>query len=279
MLIDWFTVIAQVVNFLVLVYLLKRFLYKPIIRAMDEREKRIASRLAEAEKREDQARQERERHQAINRELESRRGVLLSQMKEAVETQRKEMVGEARHQVDAVRANWLQALEREKEAFLQDLRRRTGRHTYAVARRALKDLANVDLEHHMIGVFVERLKNLDQEEKEALRSSIDDKTPSVKVTSAFEISEDRFQEIAQVLQGYVSQPIDLQLSTSSDLISGIELKAQGHKIAWSLREYLEGLETAFSEALTAQVHRPMAGQHQEKEEGDVREKVEQAGEE
>ena len=58
MLIDWFTVIAQIVNFLVLVYLLKRFLYKPIIKAMDGREQRIAGRLEEADKREEEARQE-----------------------------------------------------------------------------------------------------------------------------------------------------------------------------------------------------------------------------
>jgi F-type H+-transporting ATPase subunit b len=275
-LINWFTVIAQIVNFLVLVYLLKRFLYKPIVRAMDEREKRIADRLAEAEKRENEARQERERHQAMNQELEGRREVLLGEMKDDVETQRKELVGQARQQVDAVRANWLEALEREKEAFLQDLRERTGKHTYAVARRALKDLANVDLEHHMVGVFIERLKNLDQGEEKALRESIDDSEPRIKVTSAFEIPQDRSREISQVLQAYVSQPVDLQLSMSPDVIGGIELNAGGHKIAWSLREYLEGLETTFAEALTAQVNRPIPGEHKE---GNLDEKVQQAGEE
>jgi F-type H+-transporting ATPase subunit b len=49
MLIDWFTVGAQVVNFLILVWLLKRFLYKPILHAIDERERRIAKELADAD--------------------------------------------------------------------------------------------------------------------------------------------------------------------------------------------------------------------------------------
>lgn len=279
MLINWFTVIAQIVNFLVLVYLLKRFLYKPIIRAMDEREKRIAGRLAEAEKRENEARQEQERHQAMNQELESRREVLLGEMKEDIETRHKELVGQARQQVDAVRANWLEALEREKEAFLHDLRERTGKHTYAVARRALKDLANVDLEHHMVDVFIERLRDMDQEDKETLRESIDDSEPRIKLTSAFEIPSDRSQKIAQILEAFVSQPVDLQLTTSPDVMSGIELKARGHKIAWSFREYLEGLETTFAEALTARVNRPIAGEHTEKKEGNLGEKAEQAGEE
>ncbi|MFQ3186924.1 MAG: F-type H+-transporting ATPase subunit b, partial [Marinomonas primoryensis] len=49
MLIDWFTVIAQLINFLVLVWLLKRFLYRPILNAIDAREKRIADELADAD--------------------------------------------------------------------------------------------------------------------------------------------------------------------------------------------------------------------------------------
>ena len=49
MLINWFTVVAQAINFLILVWLLKRFLYKPILQAIDEREKRIATQLADAE--------------------------------------------------------------------------------------------------------------------------------------------------------------------------------------------------------------------------------------
>ena len=48
MLIDWFTVGAQVVNFVILVWLMKHFLYKPILSAIDAREKRIASELAAA---------------------------------------------------------------------------------------------------------------------------------------------------------------------------------------------------------------------------------------
>ncbi len=49
MAIDWITVSAQIVNFLILVWLLKHFLYQPIIRAMDRREQRVSERLNEAQ--------------------------------------------------------------------------------------------------------------------------------------------------------------------------------------------------------------------------------------
>ena len=63
MLIDWFTVSAQVVNFLILVWLMKRFLYKPILHAIDAREQRIAKKIADADAKRAEAEKEREQWQ------------------------------------------------------------------------------------------------------------------------------------------------------------------------------------------------------------------------
>lgn len=63
MLIDWFTVGAQTLNFLILVWLMKRFLYQPVLDAIDAREQRIAQELADAAQKQAQAQQEREEFQ------------------------------------------------------------------------------------------------------------------------------------------------------------------------------------------------------------------------
>ena len=60
MVIDWFTVGAQLLNFLVLVWLLMRYLYKPVLDAIDAREQRIAAELATAQKLQAQAQVERD---------------------------------------------------------------------------------------------------------------------------------------------------------------------------------------------------------------------------
>ncbi len=249
MLIDWFTVTAQVINFLVLVYLLKRFLYGPIIRAMDQREKRIALRLEEGQKKKDEAQQEMALYQKKNRDLDNQREEKLSQIKEEAEARRKELINEARNEVDAIRARWHEAIQREKEAFLQDLRQRAGKQTYAIARRVLKDLANVNLERHIIRVFIERLRNLDDQERTALQESIRKSGRKINLRSAFEIPQEMAREIAAVLQNQGADPLDLQLEISSDLICGIELKVHGRKIAWSLEDYVDTLEEALVEAL------------------------------
>ena len=248
MLIDWFTVFAQILNFLVLVYLLKRFLYGRIIRAMDEREKTIALGLEEAQKKKDDAQQEMDRYIAKNKELDDRRQALLTAMKEEVEAHRKDLMNEARKQVETVQAAWYQALEREKQAFLDDLRQRAGKHTCEIARRSLKDLSNVDLEHQIMRVFMERLRSLDGHELQALKEAVSKSGGKLKLWSAFEIPQQLVQEIVDVLRIHTPEPF-LRFEVSPDVLCGIELELHGRKIAWSLGDYLDTLEGRLLAAL------------------------------
>ena len=78
--IDWFTVVAQAINFLILVWLLKRFLYRPILHAIDERKKGIANQLAEAEAKKAEAQKERDDFQHKNEEFDQERAALLKKV-------------------------------------------------------------------------------------------------------------------------------------------------------------------------------------------------------
>ena len=82
MLIDWFTVGAQALNFLILVWLMKRYLYKPIRHAIDEREKRIAAELANADAKKAEAQKEHDEFQHKNAEFDQQRAALLSKATE-----------------------------------------------------------------------------------------------------------------------------------------------------------------------------------------------------
>ena len=73
MIVDWFTVAAQAINFLILVWLLKRFLYLPILNAIDAREKRIADEITDANARKAEAQKERDEFQRRNEEFDLQR--------------------------------------------------------------------------------------------------------------------------------------------------------------------------------------------------------------
>jgi F-type H+-transporting ATPase subunit b len=104
MLIDWFTVGAQVVNFLILVWLLKRFLYHPILDAIDAREKRIAKELADADAKKAEALKERDEFQHKNEAFEQQRATLMVQAKDEAKTERLRLLDEARQAADSLSA-------------------------------------------------------------------------------------------------------------------------------------------------------------------------------
>src|SRR5271167_4252962 len=102
MLIDWFTVGAQALNFIILVWLLKRFLYKPILNAVDAREKRIAAELADADAKKAEAQKERDEFLHKNEEFDQQHAALLSKATDEAKAERQRLLDEARKAVDAL---------------------------------------------------------------------------------------------------------------------------------------------------------------------------------
>src|SRR5690242_13371892 len=124
MLIDWFTVAAQIVNFLVLVALLRKFLWGRLVGAIDEREKRIAARLAEADEKNKQA--ELLKQEALARldaMSDQHDKVVLAAQREA-EEERNAMIQRAREQVRGLETRWHEDVKREQAAFLNALKSR-----------------------------------------------------------------------------------------------------------------------------------------------------------
>ncbi len=246
MLIDWFTVIAQIVNFLILVALLKHFLYGRIVDAMDEREEKIASRLEEARKEKEEAGKRSRRYREKEEALESRKDDLLSQAKEAAEKRKKELLREVRTEVDRHEEEWHGALERKKQSFLEELRERSGRQVLDIARQALDDLAGADLEERIVDVFVGKIRGMDEDDRERFLSAGNE---PVRVKSRFEIDQGGKQKVTRALREIADDSLDVEYRTREDVIMGIELRAGGFRLAWSVDRYLDELESRVREAL------------------------------
>ena len=115
MLIDWFTVGAQAVNFLILVWLLKHFLYKPILNAIDAREKGIAAQLADATAKKAEAQKEREEFQSKNKAWDEQRSALLSKATDEAKAEKDHLIDEAHKQADSLRAAQAAALQNDQK--------------------------------------------------------------------------------------------------------------------------------------------------------------------
>jgi F-type H+-transporting ATPase subunit b len=252
-LLDWFTIVAQIVNFLLLVVLLKYFLYDRIIHAMDEREARIAARMQEAEARQAEAEREADNYRQQRQELEGQRAELLARAKVEADTRRDALLEKARAEVDTMQAGWRQALQQEQAAFLQELRQRAGQHVYATARRALRDLAGADVEAQMIAAFLERLQGLDGQDWHAIAAALHTSAQSLAVASAFDLPPPTRQQLLEILRHHLG-PLDVRFATAPEVICGIEMKVDGYKLAWNLDHYLATLEESVASAFAAELH-------------------------
>lgn len=108
--IDYFTIAAQIVNFLILILLLRHFLYRPVIQAMDEREKKIVSRLKDAEQKEKDAKQEEEAYHKAQAELSDKRQEMLSKAAQEAKAWRSDLMEKAKKEVDESKARWYEDL-------------------------------------------------------------------------------------------------------------------------------------------------------------------------
>ena len=185
--VDWITVAAQIVNFLVLVWLLKRYLYGPVVRAMDERDNRITSRLRETQEQKAVAEAEINRYRGMQEALEKQREERLAEVRGEADTFRMSLQAAAREDVAEHRAAWLRTLEDEKAAFLNDMRERSAEAFTEMARRALADLANETLESQIARRFASTLRDLDEGDLKKIRAAHKRTRAPVAVRTAFEL--------------------------------------------------------------------------------------------
>jgi F-type H+-transporting ATPase subunit b len=240
MLIDWFTVAAQLVNFFILVYLLKRFLYNPIVQHMNEREDKIKNRLKDASDKTVQAEQKIEEYRNKERELEEQSEEKLSQADRAAQKRKKEMLDQARDEVENKRRDWFKSLQNDRDNFSRELKKRTGREVIEVARRAIQDLADAALEDQLADSLLDRLKNLDENATKKLVKACNGK---ITVLSTFELDASCKRKITAALHGICSKQAEVVYQADRDFPLGIEISAGSVKLSWGIAGYLDELQT------------------------------------
>jgi F-type H+-transporting ATPase subunit b len=252
MLIDWFTVSAQAVNFLILVWLLKRFLYKPILTAIDAREKRIAVQLQDAETKKAEAQKERDDFQHKNEVFEQQRRVLLSKAMDEAKIERQRLLDAARKDSETLRSKLQETVENERDSLSREIVTRAQREVFAIARKTLADLATTSLEERLGEVFTRRLREMDSKAKEGVAEALKTSSDPALVRSTFDLPVDQRAAIQNALNETFSAEVQVRFETAPNLICGIEFTTNGQKVAWSIADYLASLKKSVGELLDAQ---------------------------
>ena len=232
--IDWVTVAAQIVNFLVLVWLLNKVLYRPVTRALRAR--------AEAER-------EAERLREARAELEATRAEKLRAIEEEVEERRETLTEEARAEIAAQREEWHRQLEREREAFLRRLRERAEEAMARLLGRALADLADSDLEARIAAVFATKLEATDAPTRAELRRAAHAAEAAPRIAAAFPLDDPTRSRVEDAVRAILGADAEPQVERDTGIDCGIVLEVGSRRIEWTIGAYLDALTEEIAGAL------------------------------
>ncbi len=249
MVIDWFTVIAQAINFLILIWLMKRFLYKPVLAAIDAREKKIADELADAAAKMTEAKADRDAFQRKNDEFDKQRSDLWARAVGEAKVERQRLIDEARKEADSLKVKRQELLLDDTRSIMQSISRLTQQTVFDTTRKILTDLAGTSLEAGISEVFAQKLRAISSPDKEVFAAALMTATEPALVCSAVELPEEHRRAIGKALNETFSIDAHLRFETAPDLIGGIELSVNGQNLSWTVSDYLLSMNTEVAELI------------------------------
>ncbi len=240
--IDWITVAAQIVNFLVLVWLLKRFLYRPILDGIDAREREIAERMGEAAQVRAAAEAAAADYQAQVDSLRAGREGMLEEARKAAEAERDTLLAEARARLAREQADLAQQRAEEARRYRADLHRDGASALLSLTRKALKDLADETLEARIVAQAGGRLTAIAEE----LRKAAGESLQAVAITHEPlpEAARERLSsELARLIPG-----LTVTFRSEPAQAPGLTLRLGGAQVEWTVDSYVDGLDALLSDA-------------------------------
>jgi len=238
---NWSTFALEILNFLVLVWILKRFLYQPVLDVIARRRADIEKRLTEARTLHEEAEALEARYQARLSEWEQER------------RQAREQLG---HEIEAERADRLAAVqaelaqEKEKAAVAEARRQGDARHKMEetaliqaarFAARLLAGLASEEMEERLLERVVKELSQLPEEKVAALRNSREHSGASAVVASAFPMADSQRNDLREALTALAGEPLAVHFEQDESLMAGIQVTLGAWVLAANLRDELRGL--------------------------------------
>lgn len=249
--IDWLTVAAQIVNFLILAWLLHRVLYRPLNRAIEARGQEVNRRLAEAEAaRQTAEAAQREHHQAVLA-LEREREATLQAARDEADALRHDLTEKARAEIATRRATWEAQLDDEKAAFLGRVRQRAGQSFVTLTRRVLSEMADRDLVEQMARVFALRLVALGDDAIAPLKDALA-RGEVPEVLSSYPLSTDAQSTVAAAICAALGDASAApRFRHAPEIDAGIVLALGSRHVGWTIGEHLDTFEQDVADVLRA----------------------------
>jgi F-type H+-transporting ATPase subunit b len=237
---SWSTFILEIINFLVLVWILKRFFYRPVMRIIEKRRKSIDEKISAAEKTNQEAKSLQQQYEGRLTEWEREKQKSRESLQQELQAERKKLLDQLARELDAEKEKAQIVEERRKQEQLQHYQETAFSQGARFAAKLLKDLASPELEARLITLLISRLSNLPEMKVAALSKACKAPLDKILVSSAFDINDTQKEELNKVLQKICENTIPLEFSNDSELLAGVRISMGSWILRINLQDELSG---------------------------------------
>lgn len=240
---DWSTFVLEIINFLVLVWLLRRFLYRPVLAMVGQRQRAVKKTLDDAQHARDEARTLQADYQARNTqwqaELDKRRLALDHEL----EAERQRRLQALQAELAAEHTRQETRRKHEQESYERTVQARAAAQAAQFAASLLRGLAAPALQQRIVDMLVHDLAALPPERISALHAALST-TNTIMVHSNSLLAADERARLGTALAAFAESPPDIQYAEDKNLICGLRIRIG----AWELDASIAGELRAFAEA-------------------------------
>lgn len=249
--INWVTFAAQILNFVILMVLLYKFLYKPLLDAIDAREAKISGEVRQAESTRLEASKRLDELNAKHDAFENERQNILKQAHKVADELKSRLEMEVRDEAMETRKIWKEELKQEKSSLEAEMREEVIKNFAVLARKSLKDLAGASLESQVIAIMEEKIQALSETEKRRLFPTAA-QADIVHVYSSRNLAEETKDEIKDILIKSLGFPknVEVAFEINKQLLCGVEISVNGSVLSWNLDTYVQSFIENMNIALT-----------------------------
>lgn len=253
--IDLVTLIAQIINLVVLIWLMKRFLYQPILKMVSERQALIDAEIKRAHQARQEALLQEAQYSKKVADFDAKRSEMMAEARKEVEMFKQKLLAESKQAISYSRKNWQVELEQEKQSFDAGLQASIVKNFKLFASDALKDMAGVELTSLVLAKFKEKMQKMS---KSAYKQMLDNilKSKKILVSTDSKLDIKTKTEIKSFLLDLfeLDNSVKFDFKEDENLICGIQIQVGEHQTSWNLKNYLEAFENNMDAAFNELLH-------------------------
>jgi F-type H+-transporting ATPase subunit b len=240
------TLLLQIANFLILAFILTRFLFKPLKKMLDERARRATQEMDEAEEASRQTEALRQEYETKRDSIDAEFAALKNEARIVIDQTRQQMLQEAYKEIEAMRARAKEEIEQQRAEALRLHRTKIGELVATLIARMLKDILTPQIQEAYLDTFLEQLRAVQLEGRIPTNG---EETVSAELITAAPLVQENETRILATLETAISHPVDLMTRVDSGLVAGVMVRLGDMLIDGSLQGQIQQLRNRYEEEI------------------------------